>query len=235
MEKQRKHATGEGAQETGERAQAAPEESQPADGAEPARDAAEPSMIHELATRQTEVAQTLSDLSNQSAFMRQQVGQLYAVTTQLYQAVSAQCQQLSQSDSALLRELQKFQTGGPQRAMAGLYCKLFRDLIQHINEMDEIVGAVAAGGATAESASGAWLEALRVARDRFETLLKDWGCTPVVVRVSEQEFDPEQHEAVEAAPGEVLAAGPPHTVVKVRRRGWVMNGQVLQYPQVVVS
>jgi len=28
---------------------------------------------------------------------------------------------------------------------------------------------------------------------------------------------------------------PEHVIVKVRRRGWIMNEQILQHPQVVVS
>ena len=190
-------------------------------------------LVQQVLAGQAQFAQALTDLTGQNAFQRQQLGQVYTAVGQLYQAVSTQCQQLLQSDATLQQELQKFQTGGPQRAMAGVFTKLFRDLIKHINELDELI---ARGEAQAQDAAAqAWFDALRILRDRFETTLKDWGCAPISIQVGAQEFDPEQHEAVAAEPSDVPDGAPEHVIVKVRRRGWTMNEQILQHPQVVVS
>jgi len=184
----------------------------------------------------SEIAQALTDLSSQNEFQRQQLAQLYAAVSQLYQAVSAQCQQLLQSDAALQqelqKELQKFQTGGPQRAMAGVFAKLFRDLLKHINELDDLI---ARNETQAQDVAPAWFDALRILRDSFEAILNDWGCAPVAIQLGVQEFDPEVHEAVAAEAGDVPAGAPEHIIVKIRRRGWIMNEQILQHPQVVVS
>jgi len=79
----------------------------------------------------------------------------------------------------------------------------------------------------------AWLESVRVIRGRFETMLRDWGCTPVAVAVGQDEFDPEIHEAVAAEPGTHQKGVPEHVIIQVRRRGWMLHGQVLTLPLVV--
>lgn len=96
-------------------------------------------LLQETATRQTALCQDMGNVSGQGAFLRQQVSQLYEAVRQLYDAVGTQCRQLLESDGALQQELQRFQTGGPQRAMAGVFHKLFRDLVRHVAELDELL------------------------------------------------------------------------------------------------
>jgi molecular chaperone GrpE (heat shock protein) len=177
--------------------------------------------------------QALADLRGQSAFTRQQISQLHEAVRQLYDAVTFQCRQLQESDQALLQELQRFQTGGPQRAMAAVFHKLFRDLLRHVAHLDDLVALGGQGHRHAKERP--WIEALGVTRNGFERVLQDWGCTPIDVRVGEEQFDPERHEAVAAEPGEIPAGTPEQIVVRVRRRGWQLHGSVLQYPLVVVS
>ena len=47
-----------------------------------------------------------------------------------------------------------------------------------------------------------------------------------------QPFDPAQHEAMAMQPD---AALPPHTVLKVIQRGWLLNGRLLRPARVLVS
>ncbi len=69
----------------------------------------------------------------------------------------------------------------------------------------------------------------------LEAVLADWGCAATPVDVGKEHFDPEHHEAVEPQPGEVPDGVKDEIIVKVRRRGWKLNGQVLRHPQVVVA
>ena len=76
---------------------------------------------------------------------------------------------------------------------------------------------------------------MRILRDRFLALLKDWGCTPIEVAVGKDEFDPEIHEAIHAKPEELCETVAENVIVQVRRRGWKLHGQVLVAPLVVVN
>ncbi len=176
--------------------------------------------------------QSLQDLGGSNAFLRQQVSQLYEAVRQLYGAVSAQCSQLTESDRMIVDELRKFQTGGPQRAMAGVYAKLFRDLIQHMNQLDDMIRLAEQGSNDASVKS--WIESVRVARGGLETVFTDWGCTAIVVRLGEDRFDPEVHEAVRSDGAEGASDGGDR-IARVMRRGWLFGGTVLQYPQVLVN
>jgi molecular chaperone GrpE len=53
-----------------------------------------------------------------------------------------------------------------------------------------------------------------------------------VVDPAGQPFDPAQHEAVAMQPAADL---PPHTVLKVIQRGWLLNGRLLRPARVLVS
>jgi molecular chaperone GrpE (heat shock protein) len=190
-------------------------------------------MLEQTAARQSELIQETANLSSQSAFQRQQFAQLYDAVRQLYDAVSLQCRQLLQSDQAMQQELQRFQTGGPQRAMASVFHKLFRDLVAHVGEMDDLLGQ--ADGQEPGEMGSAWIRSVRVLRDRFEALLKDWGATPIPVEIGKEEFNPEIHEAVAAEPEQRSADLPEHVILRVRRRGWTLHGQVILPPLVVVN
>jgi molecular chaperone GrpE (heat shock protein) len=178
------------------------------------------------------IAQAVQDGNSQTMFLRQQVGQLHEVVNQLYGAVRAQCLQLGESDAAIIKELQKFQTGGPQRAMAGVYAKLFRDLIKHMNELDHLVGLAENAGTAMPDDS--WVNALRIVRDQFERVLREWGCNPVETKPGQQEFDPEIHEAVASADAVQTSSGE-NRIIAVRRRGWAFGDTLLQHPQVIVG
>jgi len=191
------------------------------------------SRLEESVQQQGHLAKRVQDLEKQGAALGQGMGQLYDAVRQLYDAVSAQCRQLLASDQALQQELQRFQTGGPQRAMAGVFHKLFRDLVQHVSQMDALVTA---GEAESHSETeAAWLNSLRLARDGFESILGQWGCSPIPVEVGKEEFNPEIHESVNADPGETVESAQENVIVKVRRRGWALHGYVLVPPQVVVG
>jgi molecular chaperone GrpE (heat shock protein) len=220
--------------------QATPKTDQPAAAAEaaPAATPAKKQPSHRDASADLEayretVEQGVSDLLGQQAYMRQQVNQLHAAVSQLYQAVGGQCQQLLQSDTALQQELLKLQSGGAQRAMAGIYNKLFRELLVHMNHLDDLV---AAGDTMAgDEAITPWVDAVRVARDHLQETLSGWGCRPMELAVGVAEFDPEIHQALPAMAGDVPEGMAEHLVAKVKRRGWLLHEEILQYPQVVVS
>ena len=171
------------------------------------------------------VLQILSELFNQQAQLQQHLNVLHHTVEQQGHGW--------QEGTALLRsELQKFQTGGPQRALAALYHKIFRDFIGHLNHLDALVASGREGArGTAEEA---WITAIQLTRDQFESLLGNWGVQPMAIAVGVDLFDPEIHEAVTAIEPEVLPDGPEHAIVKVRRRGWTMQDSILQFPQVLV-
>jgi molecular chaperone GrpE (heat shock protein) len=160
--------------------------------------------------------------------VREQIARLEEAVHQLDTMVRAQSVQSRASDLAVLQELQKLSTGGAQRAMAGVYNKLLRALLGHMNELDDLVAAAHHEG-NGNGKDAAWWNAIAIARDRFEAILRDWGCTPLDVRIGEEEFDPERHEP--AAP----AGGGTNTIREVRRRGWRSATDVLQLPLVVVD
>ena len=211
---------------------AAPQPSQPAKPAG-AGDEDVRSLLERVSEGYARLEQVLQDVSGQSAMLRQQSGQMYEAVRQLYGAVSAQCVQLRDSDLALLDELQKFQTGGPQRAMAGVFYKLFRDLLKHMNQLDELVRQ-GDRGAQGE-AERPWMAATRVARDGLESILRDWGCVPLAIKEGEDEFDPEVHEAVPDGGRAGVSSSDGNRVVSVVRRGWQLSGVLLQHPQVIVN
>ena len=190
-------------------------------------------LLEQSLERQAELSAQVNQLSGQSTQQQQQLTQLYEAVRQLYDAVSVQCRQLLQSDQNLQQELQRFQTGGPQRAMAAVFHKLFRDLLSHVVELDEML-AMAEGREMGE-AEAAWLRAIRILRDRYEAMLKEWGATPIQVAVGSDEFDPEIHEAVTGDAGQHTPTLPENVITRVRRRGWALHGQMLKPPLVEVN
>lgn len=175
----------------------------------------------------------VAELINQNYALSQQVGQVFGAVKNLYDAVKAQLIQVDEVKRDLQQELRQLQTGGAQRAMAGVYCKLFRDLIRNINQMDSVIAN--AEGHELDETGKAWLALVRVNRDQFESILAEWGVKPIPVKVGEELFDPEVHEAVSAMPGEVTDLAPAHVIARVRRRGWRLHEEILQFPQVLVG
>lgn len=183
-------------------------------------------LLRENLAGQDQLRQQLSGLESQNVFLAQQLAQL---TLQVGQQLSA----LRESEADLRAELKRFQTGGAQHAMAAVFHKLFRDLIGHLNQLDDLALLGSSGAHSAEEQS--WIEAIQVLRDGFESALAGWGCAPVPTTVFVDQFDPELHEAVAALEGEVPVGAPPNMIVLVRQRGWQLHGAILQYPQVVIS
>lgn len=114
---------------------------------------------------------------------------------------------------------------------AGVYHKVFRDLVAHMNHLDDLV-ALSAGAAGA-SVEAIWSTSLRPVRDQFESLLSNWGVQTIEIRIGQDLFDPEIHEAVLAEDDEPLPDGPKKVVLKVRQRGWKLHDVVLQHPQFI--
>ena len=145
----------------------------------------------------------------------------------------SQTNQLGQNHQDLKKELQKFQTGGPQRAMTAVYIKLFRDLITHLNHMDDLISSYEKSETINENK--AWAESLLVLRRNLESILKEWGVTPIPIQVGKESFNPEFHEAVPPMAGDIPESAPVNIIFKICRRGWALCDTILQYPQVVAS
>jgi hypothetical protein len=123
-------------------------------------------LLPELRQGQTRMEQAIQDLSGQGAFLRLQVGQVLDIGNQ--------CTLAAQDQEALREEFRKLQTGGPQRAMAGVYARLFRDLLKVTNQLDELVRLGETG--TRQESEKPWIDALRITRDGLEATLVEWGC-----------------------------------------------------------
>jgi molecular chaperone GrpE (heat shock protein) len=187
-------------------------------------------LLPELRQGQTRMEQAIQDLSGQGAFLRLQVGQVLDTMRQLCGIVGNQCTLAAQDQETLREEFRKLQTGGPQRAMAGVYARLFRDLLKVINQLDELV-RLGESGARQESEKP-WIDAMRITRDGLEATLVEWGCTPIPVK-PDDEFDPEIHEAVLGDAG-MQGDSASGRIARVVRRGWGLAGVILQHPQVIV-
>jgi molecular chaperone GrpE (heat shock protein) len=177
-----------------------------------------------------EVVERLRNLEAQSNFLLQQVAYLL-------QAVNQHSAALQDNQVELKQELKRFQTGGPQRAMAAVFYKLFRDLLNVMNQLDDLVALGLDGERTEEEKP--WIRSLKMLHRQFEFILTEWGCRPVDIQLFVTEFDPELHEAIPAEEGipSLDPDGKPipeDTIVKVEQRGWMLQDTVLQYPRVVV-
>ncbi len=80
------------------------------------------------------------------------------------------------------------------------------------------------------AALSAWLEGLRLLRDRAWTLLKDAGVQ--VIPTIGQIFDPHLHVAVDAVEREDVPHG---SIVFEQRRGYRLNDNVLRFAEVAVA
>jgi molecular chaperone GrpE (heat shock protein) len=183
------------------------------------------------------VGPVLAELVGRIRSLEAQQGYLAQQVAYLAQAVFDSGAGLRKSEALLQEELRRLQSGGPQRAMAAVVYRLFRDVLQVMNQLDTLVALGASGQRTHEEVP--WLEALRVLHRQLSSVLGEWGCAPIAVEPMVTPYDPEYHEAV-LAEGEVPecdAAGhpiPAGTIVAVAQRGWQVQGTILQYPRVVV-
>jgi molecular chaperone GrpE (heat shock protein) len=183
-------------------------------------------LLKDVANAQAQIRQQLLNVESQNNFLVQQLLQLSTVFSQQFNA-------FLEGETALRNELKRFQTGGPQHAMSSVFSKLFRDLLKPMENLDALADLGSQGQRSAQEQN--WVDAIMVLRGGFETILKDWGCTPIPIEVGKDLFDPEIHESVPASPEDIPAGTPPNTIVRVHRRGWELHGVVLQYPQVLVS
>lgn len=180
-----------------------------------------------LADTQANMSQVLANLQSQNLFLSQQIAQLGA-------ALTPQLASLSSGEQALLAELRRFQTGGPQHAMAAVFHKLFRELLVQMNQLDALVALAGQADQTADS-DRRWIDAIGVLRGGLEATLSAWGCAAMPVEPGVTVFDPEIHEALPSDPADRPPGQPPGRVVSVRRRGWKLHGVIIQFPQVIVS
>jgi molecular chaperone GrpE (heat shock protein) len=184
-------------------------------------------LTKQLIDTQTEVLQKIANQESQQTIVMQQLREL---SLNVYTNSS----QLQAATQNLQQEIGKLQTGGPQRAMAGLFFKLFRELVEHVNRLDDILNLDGSNDQNVEH-DGHWRRAVETLRAHLEGILASWGVKPVFPDVGKELFDPEKHEAVPAEEGEVTEEIPPNIIIHVRRRGWQLQEQILQFPQVVVS
>jgi molecular chaperone GrpE (heat shock protein) len=183
------------------------------------------SLLKTSLEEQRDIKQKLAQLAERNPILEQIID--------LSNTVYTHSNQLKQSEEKLLGELKKFQLEKPQRAMISIFNKLFRDLLSHMNHMDELLKNERSTERSENEL--AWIKALKVLCSHFESILREWGCFPMAVKEGEEKFNPETHEAVKAVGEEIESSLPENIIVKVRRRGWKLHDQILQYPQVVVS
>ncbi|MGC9356355.1 MAG: nucleotide exchange factor GrpE [Anaerolineae bacterium] len=180
--------------------------------------------------RDAELLARLQSLEGKNDFVLQQIAYIL-------QALNQQSIALQANQDILREELKRFQTGGPQRAMAAIFYRLFRDLLKVMNQLDELAALGSSGEHTDEEKP--WLRSLEMLQGQMEFILIEWGCETMDIEVFVTQFDPDTHEAVPAEEempaqdpeGEPIPEG---TIVKVVQRGWTLQGAILQYPRVVV-
>ena len=183
------------------------------------------SLLTESLHAQKEIKQELARLGNQNPIIDQII--------QLSNIVYTHARQLHQSEEKMLGELKKFQLEKPQRAMISVFNKLFIDLLGHINHLDELLKIEETVKRNENETT--WINAVEVLRDHYESVLKEWGCTPIQIKVGEAQFDPEIHESVEAFEESIDPSMPQNVIIKVLKRGWRLHDQIIQFPQVIVS
>jgi molecular chaperone GrpE (heat shock protein) len=172
-------------------------------------------------TAQAAVVERLDAIAGQVTLLRHQVLQQLGGLGGL----------LGQQAAAVKAELDVFRTGGPKHAMAAVFHKLFRDLVGHMNALDEM----ADGHAVENPAAAEWQRAFQIARQRFESFLVDWGCEPIKVEIGRDQFDPDIHESIPAGDIEIPPGTEANVILAVKRRGWRLHGTIIQYPLVMVS
>ena len=172
---------------------------------------------------------SIENLSKAIKAVEEQNMVLLQQITDLSMTVYSQSDQINATEKSVLKELKKFQTGGPQRAMASLFHKLFREPIEHVNRLDDLLEL------SKGSEKDPWIESIAILQSHFETILSEWGLTPIIINEGQDQFDPEIHEAADSGDLDIPDTLPANTIVKVKRRGWTFLGTVLQSPQVHVS
>lgn len=183
--------------------------------------------LQELVEHQVQLGTQVASVQSQNLFLSQQI-------TQMASTVSQQVDALSSGEEALHAELRRFQTGGPQHAMAAIFYKLFRDLLGHINQLD-LLAQLGRQVTERNEAERRWIEAICVLQEGMEATLSAWGCAPIQIVEGISAFDPECHEAIPGGGDELPPGMPEGVIVRIQRRGWKLHGAIIQFPQVIVS
>jgi molecular chaperone GrpE (heat shock protein) len=178
-----------------------------------------------------QLPEMVKTMISQNKFLLQQIAHIL-------QKLNHQTDLLQNNQSVIKKEFKRFQTGGPQRAMAAIFYRLFRDLLKIMNQLDELVSLKDSGEHTQEELD--WIRSLEMLHGQLEFILTEWGCEIMDISPFQTPFDPDLHEAVpseEEKPtrtpqGEKIPEG---TIINVKQRGWILQGTILQYPRVVVS
>ncbi len=81
-----------------------------------------------------------------------------------------------------------------------------------------------------DSVASAWGNGLRILHERMLLVLKKWHVTPI--EALKQPFEPHYHRAVGIVHTNEV---PENTVVEEQRRGYLCDGAVLRYSEVIVA
>jgi len=185
----------------------------------------------EKKAHEEQLSEMVKTIKSQNEFLLQQIGHIL-------QKFNQQTDLLENNQNEIKGEFKRFQTGGPQRAMAAIFYRLFRDLLKLMNQLDELVLLEDSGEHTREELD--WIRSLKMLHGHLEFILTEWGCEIMDISPFQTPFDPDLHEAVppeEEKPthkpqGKKIPEG---TIIKVKQRGWILQGTILQYPRVVVK
>jgi molecular chaperone GrpE (heat shock protein) len=151
---------------------------------------------------------------------------------QLSHTVYKQSKYISESESKLLDELNRFHKSTPQRGMAVVFQKFFKDLVGQLNNYDDLLRDL---NIEKEIQDNSWIKAIVILRSGFESILKDWGLEEIKISEGIDIFNPELHQAVESMEELDNTNVPEETIIKVYKRGWKLQNFIIQYPQVVVK
>lgn len=164
----------------------------------------------------------LERIENQNVFLQQQM-------SLVNESSKKHSDEVKNIGIALQSELKRFQTGAGKHAMSTIFFRFLRDLIQHANQIDELLQPV--DGETVSELEAAWRDSIAALQGNLDTILAVWGCVPVDINVGTDLFDPNIHIAADVIEDE----GESDRIVEVLQRGWQINGQIIQQPQVIVS
>lgn len=167
------------------------------------------------------IVEVLARIENQNVFLQQQMAMLG-------EDVKTQVALVEQSSNGITKELKRYQTSTGKHVIASVFFKFLRDLIQHMNQLDDLL--VTDDDTTLPEVAVAWRDAVDTLRGNFESVLAQWGCVPVVITPGESLFNPNIHVAADS----IEADHPSDTIIEVVQRGWQINDQIIQQPHVIV-
>ena len=136
--------------------------------------------------------------------------------------------ELDQARAQHLRAIADYQNlqrrAQEERAEFGRY-QLTASLLNFLPVLDDLERAVESPHEDIKA--HAWVEGVELVLQKFRSVLESAGVTEILALGGP--FDPAKHEAVGSAPG------PDGTVVRVLRRGYVLNDKVIRAAMVLVG